>query len=75
MSYILTLGENAKKVKKELMTASTGKKNSALIKISEELKNNIDLIIEKNNIDLENAERNGMSKSMLDRLKLDEKKN
>lgn len=74
MSYILTLGENAKKVKKELMTASTGKKNSALIKISEELKNNIDLIIEKNNIDLENAERNGMSKSMLDRLKLDEKR-
>ena len=74
MSYILTLGEKAKKVKSELMTASTGKKNEALIKISEELKNNIDLIIEKNNIDIENAEKNGMSKSMLDRLKLDEKR-
>lgn len=74
MSYILTLGENAKKVKSELMTASTGKKNDALIKISEELKNNIDLIIEKNNIDIANAEKNGMSKSMLDRLKLDEKR-
>ncbi len=74
MSYILTLGENAKKVKSELMTASTGKKNDALIKISEELKANIDLIIEKNNIDLENAEKNGMSKSMLDRLKLDKKR-
>ncbi len=74
MSYILTLGENAKKVKSQLMTASTGKKNDALLKISEELKNNIDLIIEKNNIDLENAEKNGMSKSMLDRLKLDEKR-
>lgn len=74
MSYILTLGEKAKKVKSELMCASTGKKNDALIKISEELKNNIDLIIEKNNIDLENAEKNGMSKSMLDRLKLDEKR-
>ncbi len=74
MSYILTLGENAKKVKSELMTASTGKKNDALIKISEELRNNIDLIIEKNNIDLENAVKNGMSKSMQDRLKLDEKR-
>ncbi len=74
MSYILTLGENAKKVKSELMTASTGKKNEALIKISEELKNNIDLIIEKNNIDLENAKKNGMSKSMLDRLELNEKR-
>lgn len=74
MSYILTLGENAKKVKAELMTASTGKKNDALIKISEELKNNIDLIIEKNKIDLDNAEKNGMSKSMLDRLMLDEKR-
>ena len=74
MSYILTLGENAKKVKSELMTASTGKKNDALIKISEELKNNIDLIIEKNKIDLDNAEKNGMSKSMLDRLMLDEKR-
>ena len=74
MSYILTLGENAKKVKSELMTASTVKKNDALIKISEELKNNIDLIIEKNKIDLDNAQKNGMSKSMLDRLMLDEKR-
>ncbi len=74
MSYILTLGEKAKKVKGELMCASTGKKNDALIKISEELRNNIDLIIEKNNIDLENAVKNGMSKSMQDRLKLDEKR-
>lgn len=74
MSYILTLGEKAKKVKGELMTASTGRKNDALIKISEELRNNTDLIIEKNNIDIENAQKNGMSKSMLDRLKLDEKR-
>ncbi len=74
MSYILTLGEKAKKVKRELMCASTGKKNDALIKISEELKNNIDLIIEKNTIDLENAIKNGMSKSMQDRLMLDEKR-
>lgn len=74
MSYILSLGENAKKVKNELMTAPTGKKNTALIKIAEELRNNIDLIIEKNKIDLENAVNNGMSKSMQDRLMLDEKR-
>lgn len=74
MSYILTLGEKAKKVKAELMCASTGKKNDALIKISEELRSNIALIIEKNNIDLENAVRNGMSESMQDRLRLDEKR-
>lgn len=74
MSYILSLGENAKKVKNELMTAPTGKKNTALIKIAEELRSNIDLIIEKNKIDLENAVNNGMSKSMQDRLMLDEKR-
>lgn len=74
MSYILTLGENAKRVKKELMCASTSKKNAALIRIAEELKNNTSLIIEKNNIDIENAKKNGMSRSMLDRLKLDEKR-
>ncbi len=74
MSYILALGENAKRVKKELMCASTSKKNAALIRIAEELKNNTSLIIEKNNIDIENAEKNGMSRSMLDRLKLDEKR-
>ena len=74
MSYILTLGEKAKKVKAELMCASTGKKNDALIKISEELRSNIALIIEKNNIDLENAVRNSMSESMQDRLRLDEKR-
>ncbi len=74
MSYILSLGENAKNVKRELMTASTGKKNEALVLIAEELRANIDLIIEKNKLDLDNAEKNGMSKSMLDRLMLDEKR-
>lgn len=74
MSYILTLGENAKKVKSELMTASTSQKNDALIKISEELKSNVGVIIEKNRQDLDNAEKSGMSRSMLDRLMLDEKR-
>ena len=73
MSYILTLGEKAKKVKFQLMTASTGKKNSALIRISEELRNNIDLIIEKNNIDLKMQKRTACQSQCLTDLSLTKK--
>ena len=49
-------------------------KNQALKKIAEGLIENTDKIIEANKVDLENGEKNGMAKSMLDRLKLDKER-
>ena len=65
------LGINAKEAEKTLMVASSERKNQALKKIAEGLIENTDKIIEANKVDLENGEKNGMAKSMLDRLKLD----
>lgn len=56
------------------MVASSEKKNQALKKIAEGLIENTDKIIEANKVDLENGEKNGMAKSMLDRLKLDKER-
>lgn len=68
------LGINAKEAEKTLMVASSERKNQALKKIAEGLIENTDKIIEANNVDLENGEKNGMAKSMLDRLKLDKER-
>lgn len=72
MTYIETLGSNAVKVKKILAVADTGKKNTALAKISRALIENSDKIIEANQKDLAAARENGMSVSMQDRLMLNE---
>ena len=68
------LGINAKEAEKTLMVASSEKKNQALKKIAEGLIENTDKIIEANKVDLENGEKNGMAKSMPDRLKLDKER-
>ena len=68
------LGINAKEAEKTLMVASSEKKNQALKKIAEGLIENTDKIIEAIKVDLENGEKNGMAKSMLDRLKLDKER-
>lgn len=68
------LGINAKEAEKTLMVASSEKKNQALKKIAEGLIENTDKIIEANKVDLENGEKKGMAKSMLDRLKLDKER-
>lgn len=68
------LGINAKEAEKTLMVASSERKNQALKKIAEGLIENTDEIIEANKVDLENGEKNGMAKSMLDRLKLDKER-
>ena len=68
------LGINAKEAEKTLMVASSEKKNQALKKIAEGLIENTDKIIEANKVDLENGEKNGLAKSMLDRLKLDKER-
>ncbi len=65
------LGIRAKEAEKELMVASTVEKNAALKSIADALVMNADEIIEANAKDIQNGIDNGMSKSLLDRLKLD----
>jgi glutamate-5-semialdehyde dehydrogenase len=70
MSYIETLGAAAKSAVLPLSTASAGKKNAALKNIAEALKKRTDEIIAANAKDIENAEKNGMTAALIDRLRL-----
>ena len=65
------LGIRAKEAEKTLMIASTVEKNNVLKNIADALVEHADEIVEANKIDLQNGIDNGMSKSLLDRLKLD----
>jgi glutamate-5-semialdehyde dehydrogenase len=70
MTYVETLGANAKTAERAIAAASAKQKNNALTAIAEALVNNTDSIIEANRADLDNAVKNNMSASMQDRLKL-----
>lgn len=74
MSELKLKGKLAKESSYELMNATTTQKNKALLKMAEKLIDNKDNIINKNKQDLDNAIANGMSKAMLDRLALDNKR-
>jgi len=74
MTQIEILGRQAATVRREIATASTNQKNKALISIAEALTKKMTLILEANQKDLAAAEANGMSPSLQDRLKLDEKR-
>ena len=65
---------NCKNAQKELLKLSNSDRNKMLERISKALLDNLDIIIKANKIDLDNAIKNGMSKSMMDRLMLDEKR-
>ncbi|MBQ8569386.1 MAG: glutamate-5-semialdehyde dehydrogenase, partial [Oscillospiraceae bacterium] len=71
MTYIESLGLEAKKASRILSSASAGEKNKALSAIADALCAEADKIIEANALDLENADKNGISKVMQDRLRLD----
>lgn len=72
MSYIDELGTAAKKAETLMTSVSTKQKNDALKAIADSLIQNKDNIIKENKRDIENAEANGMSKAMIDRLTLTE---
>lgn len=74
MSELILKGEKAKEASYVLMTATTEQKNNALIKMGKKLLELKDYILEENRKDLEIAIKKGISKSMLDRLSLDEKR-
>lgn len=73
---IANMCEKAKRASYSLASASCGARDNALKNISEELRNSkvIQEIIEKNEIDIKIAREIGLSESMIDRLKLDDKR-
>lgn len=74
MSYAEELGKKAKAAEMSVANASTSAKNNALAAISKALIENSSLIVSENAKDLAAAKENGMSESMQDRLRLDEKR-
>lgn len=70
--------KNAKQASYKLSSLSGEIKNKALLNISEHIKNNIDVILQENKKDLAEAkillEKGELTKSLYDRLKLDEEK-
>lgn len=71
---VLFLCETAREASRKLALASTEEKNKILNKIAELLLENTNEIIEANTKDLTSAEENGVPKTMLDRLMIDEKR-
>ena len=72
MNSLTNLGANAKTASKYLISASPELKNEALRSIAKALCESADEIIKANELDLENARKNGMSDAMLDRLTLND---
>ncbi len=73
MTQLEIMGAKAKKASRFLMTAGS-KKDEALNAIAKALRENADKIIKANDIDIENGKKAGLTKSLLDRLKLTEER-
>lgn len=74
MTYIETLGAKAKASEKAMRCASTEQKNKALAAVADALTKNTEKILAANALDLEAAQKNGMSEAMQDRLRLTEER-
>lgn len=73
-AYLEKIGINAKAASSTLSVASSDTKNNALKKIADALIASSDIIVAANNIDIANGKANGLSDSLLDRLKLDKER-
>lgn len=70
MEYIESLGAAAKAAEPKLAGMKTNMKNAVLLEIAKELREQRDSLIAANALDIAAAEKNGMSKAMIDRLTL-----
>lgn len=73
MTQLEIMGAKAKEASRFLMTAGS-KKDEALSAIAKALRENAYKIIKANDIDIENGKKAGLTKSLLDRLKLTEER-
>ena len=67
---LLIKGTLAKNASYKLSVTDTEIKDKALLAIADALEANCERILTANQADLDNAEKNGMTKAMLDRLRL-----
>ena len=72
--YIKKMGERAKKASQDLSSLSIEKKNSVLKKYSQYLKINTKFILRENKKDILKAKSQKIKESMIDRLRLNDKK-
>ena len=73
-SYMKKIGEKAKIASLHLSNINIDKRNSVLKQYSQYLKNNAKLILNSNKKDIQNAKLKKIKSSMIDRLKLNNKK-
>lgn len=71
---VISQAKQAKKAARKLAGIPTDVKNRALLKIAARLEDSMDEIIAVNNKDMEAGEKAGLSRALLDRLKLNEKR-
>lgn len=71
---LLIKGTLAKNATYKLSVTDTETKNNALLAIADALEANCERILAANRTDLDNAEKNGVRKAMLDRLRLTEER-
>lgn len=74
LNYVRSLCEAAKKASSSIASASTQMKNEAILRIAQLLCENAEDIISANAKDIEKANENGVAKTMIDRLSLDERR-
>jgi glutamate-5-semialdehyde dehydrogenase len=72
--FVLKKAKEAKEGARSLAKASSGQKNAVLIKMAGALKQKAGELISENKKDTEGAENKGLSKAMIDRLTLNEKR-
>lgn len=72
--YVLNIAHEARLGARSLARASSAKKNQTLMVMAEALKNRATELIAENKKDIEYARKKGLSKAMIDRLVLNEKR-
>jgi glutamate-5-semialdehyde dehydrogenase len=73
-AYVLDKAKEAKEGARVLAKASSEQKNTALIKMAEALQKRAKVLISENRKDIKFAEEKGLSKALIDRLTLNEKR-
>ena len=68
--YMANLGQKARTASREISRSDSGKKNLALLKIAEEIKQNQASLIQENQKDLQAGRNNDLDSALLDRLEL-----
>lgn len=74
MNEVFQKGKQAKRASYTLAVATTEEKNDALVQISKQIITDQDTIIQANKLDLAAGEKNGLDKSVLDRIMLNEER-